>query len=185
MTHDQLMVEQEDDLTREIAQAALQALRDQAEAWPLEEAEAWLRELDPTLWGPKRWSRGFSKPWQPAIDDSVTREQWEIFKTLATRFPCIPHNAAFHFGFGLTLLTFPATPGASLERLCTVNTDHLGDKLLDKLAAEAGYEPNNRCGQAFEKGWYIMSPLSHTDKNREWHELYGIGGLDKKERYEY
>ena len=117
-----------DGLTAEIETAALDALRERAEAMTPEEAVTWLKELDARLWEKNpRWYAGNSRAIRRRLpnEEALTREDWEAFKVLAKRFPGVPHNAWCHFGFALSLYEFPVAPGGTLDFICTVNTDHM------------------------------------------------------------
>lgn len=168
-----------DHLSAEIERAHLEKLRADAVAMTLEEAEAWLRELDSKL-----WEMDSSRDRCTALRETLTRDQWEVFRTLAPRFPVQAHNAQFSWGFGLTCFTFPATPGAPVEYICSVNTIHMGDKLLDKLCEEIGFKYNGSEARLY-KGWELMSPISHRDQNREWLKLYDLGTLESRGSYSY
>jgi len=179
----------DEELTAEIEQADLDNARARAEGMTDNEAAAWLQELDGRLWRPNprhfpgaTGSAAFEQPRKPN-KASLSREDWEIFKVLALRFPSVPHNAWLQFGFGLTVCTFPVAPGAPVKRICTVNTDHMGE-MLEELRQEIDM-PRPGQGDDFRIGWELFSPLSHTDQNREWHELYGLGGLHPRYEYDY
>jgi hypothetical protein len=81
---------------------------------------------------------------------------------------CEPHNACMGFGFGMSVWEPPAQPGVDPEHVITVTSGHIV-----------------KDGPGFEKGWKILSPFTHSERNRQLLEYFDREAPRKKGYYEY
>ena len=173
-------------LSEAIGTAAREATRERAQALAEDEAITWLKALDERIWKVKypphvRPPRAERSRWEI---ESLTLEDWDMFATLAPRFPTVAHNAWCHFGFGLTLCSFPATPGAPSETVCTVNTSHMPKEVKLRLAQDIGFDMP-RTQSDYMLGWELFSPITHRDQNRGWAKLYKLPTPQTRTHYDY
>jgi hypothetical protein len=160
--------------------------------WTEEMAVEFFRMLDKRLWVKNpRYYPGGTHAERPRheITDSLTYEEWKAVEALAPMLPTVAGNQWCHFGFGMTLYTFPVALEMPAEFLCRINTAHMSDDLFIRLAENVGMEPhpthpkNGRMD--FHVGWKLFSAITHSEKNRMWAKMYELPNPEPKARYDY
>lgn len=175
------------ELDLQITQAARQATREKAELMAESAAVKWLKEWDETHWlrYPNQDPR---KSVTAEALRTMTLEQWDTIVVLAKRFPTVAHNAKWHFGFGMTIYSFPPTQWVNeVERICVVNTDHFPSQLARKVLADTDYDlekdPDLRASR--EWGWTLFSPVTHMEQKTAWAKMFKLAAPAPKSAYDY
>jgi hypothetical protein len=147
------------------------------------DAVAWLKEWEDDHWAGQR-TPGRS----PEPRKTMTLEEWDTITTLGLRFPTVAHNAKWHFGFGMSIYSFPETQWVNeVERICIVNTDHMPYQLVRLLLAETDYdlEADKDLRASREWGWKLFSPVTHTEQKTSWAKMYGLAKPGPYSVYDY
>ena len=139
-----------------------------------DEDREWLVELNEQIWRDSDQDR-FGRV-HSFEERELTRKEWTRVKRLvrAHALPCEMHSGPYG-GLWIRIFAPPAAPGAPAEYILAVGQENIpGFKKIG-----GGYVKRHPAA------WRALSPLTHSPRNQELLELFGLEQSRASSYYEY